>query len=446
MNRPVSQAILLSVLIAIGTSLAACSAHCPTVASEYQRSVAAEARLTAGPVDQEMEALDFGATVRFSLVNRVLEHALSALLSRSVDVAEQISVASGQSFSVRTTGDVAKISLGAHDACDTCLSVQGKLSGTIAVKLPVIGIQNVPLAGSLRVVAPVTLATGKDGQVLVQLDLPKAASLGASALQTQMTQLPPMWRQALERSVSQAIEAKVLSSLRPVTLFSFSVPDLGVSDLKVWPEVLRMDKKQDALFVGLASNLPRPSGGRGLPAEAFLGKGEGVRVDFDAGLLVSVVSALIRDEVVSRTYDSEGRAAADGAYHVVLSRLGFVDGGPDRNMEIGFRAWKLKGGGPCFWVDARAVGFVGVKDDVLQVTLDEVKVVDSSLPGLAVNFANWLAADFLQSGAEVLKKSLSQESISLPSAKLAFSGLSFDVKEPNTLSLGARVEVDSPKP
>ena len=110
------------------------------------------------------------------------------------------------------------------------------------------------------------------------------------------------------------------------------------------------------------------------------------------------------------------------------------------------RAWKLKGSGPCFWVDARAVGFVGVNDDVLQVDLSEVKVVNSSLPGLAVNFANWLAADFLQSGTQVLKKSLSQESISLPSSDLAFRGLTFEMREPNTLSLGAQVNVGSPTP
>src|SRR5690606_30573485 len=94
---------------------------------------------------------------------------------------------------IKTEGQVADLGVYADKSCENCVRLAGRLDGKVAIKLPIIPIQRVPLRGTFSLVAPIVFGPTTADGTEIQLDMAKAAQLGHSSLDADVSQLPPTW-------------------------------------------------------------------------------------------------------------------------------------------------------------------------------------------------------------------------------------------------------------
>jgi hypothetical protein len=80
----------------------------------------------------------------------------------------------------------------------------------------------------------------------------------------------------------------------------------------------------------------------------------------------------------------------------------------------------------CFSFDGRAQGRIALRGRNLEVSLTDVDITESSLPGL-VTASNWMQADFLQGGKRMVRQSLDDQNVAVPGGELDFKGLSLEL-------------------
>lgn len=432
LRTPTAIAAILLVSMNLG-----CSSQCPQVKSDYEQRLSTEATFV-----QRAEATPpthFGVTLKSSVLNRMVELALNDGLGRALDLADTVSLASGQSISVKTDGAPADLAVYADAACDHCLRVAGKLSGDLAVKVPILPIQRVPLKGTFSLVAPIEFARNDAGKSEVRLNLEKMAEIGKSSMDAEIAQLAPTWANVLKAPLSQKLLTAVTSKLGSVTLLQFSGASLGIEGLEVFPTQLKTDAKNGLVYLGFGSNLAAEGT---LQPILDLTADQNAAIAISPAILVPAVQAGLKAAKVPRRYDSDGKQNPTGDYHVTIGS--FASTG-DNASRLGFRLSNMPSDGQCYWVDAEADAKMAIVDNKFVVDIAKVELKDSSLPGVVLAVANWASSGFVGEGKRVLQKSLSDQVITVPGSTSTLAATAFSANA-NAFVLKGKLNVTPTAP
>jgi hypothetical protein len=398
-----------------------CASECTKLTREYKQVVEAEQAFVETPPSGDDLPVHFGVAIRESVLDKVVDRAVNAGLQKALAFSEKISLATGQKLGLETKGEVADLGLFPDDACDECLRIDGRLGGQIRVKLPVLGAQSVPLKGSFSLVAPVQFERAESGRAAVKLDLARAAELGKSHVDPEVTQLPPTWWKVIEGPLGELMLEAATKDLEPVTLFEFDGPDLGVDGLEILPARIVSDARRGVVFAGFSSNLAAPiEAGEGLKPRTDLGKNENFAVAVDSRVFRPLAVAMMQSEKLSRRWTRDGAANPEGQVRVSIRdfELGDATDG-SRPYAMTFRAWNLPEEGKCWWADARASGQLAMaKDTRLDVSIEDAKIEDSSLPGVFQAIANWKSSRLFKESARVVTRTLDEETVEFPGGKV----------------------------
>jgi hypothetical protein len=351
----------------------------------------------------------FGISLRTDLLNTIVAHATTSSLDSALNLTESIKVASGQSISVKTEGKVMDLAVYADKSCENCIRLAGKLDGTLAVKLPALPIQRVPLRGSLALVAPIVFERAENGETQVKLDSSKALEIGKSSVDTEIAQLPPTWANVLRGPLSSLLLKAVAKQVGNITVASFPAPDLGIKGLKTAPALLKTDTKNAVIYLGFTTNLPIESS---LVADTTLPKNKNIGITAHPALLNPLIQAALKTNAIPRRYTDEGKANANGNMHVTVRDFKLD---PSTNaFDMQMRFWNLKDSGQCYWMDTSASGSLQIADNAIKASVKDMAITESSMPGIAVAIANWKTSDIVESGRMAMQKSFSNEVIQIP--------------------------------
>lgn len=413
---------LSSVALLLATSACAplgsgCANNCETVKKDYDAALAAEQAFASAPSDDA--PIHFGIAVRDALLNEVVDRAMRVGLEKALTFSESLSLATGQKIGLSTDGDVADLGLYPDKACEKCLRVDGRLGGNLTVKLPILGSQRVPLAGTFSVVAPIAFGQTDDGRASVQLDLSQAAKLAKSKVTPKVQQLPPTWWKVIEAPLSKRMADAITSDLPNITLFTFKGFDFGIEGLDVKPVSLVSDHSRGVVFAGFTTNLAAE--GAALQPRTDLGKNDDVAVGIDRRLLGAMTMALLNGGKLSRTWTKDGKESSGGPISITAPSVELPEtaDGP-QGYALNFRAWQMPTAGQCWWADTRIGGTVETGDGgELKVAIDEAKIMESSMPGVFKSVANWKASRIISKSSEVVTKTLTPKSVDLAGSSVA---------------------------
>ncbi|MEZ4460639.1 MAG: hypothetical protein R3E66_13105 [bacterium] len=432
LRTPTAIAAILLVSMNLG-----CSSQCPQVKSDYEQRLSTEATFV-----QRAEATPpthFGVTLKSSVLNRMVELALNDGLGRALDLADTVSLASGQSISVKTDGAPADLAVYADAACDHCLRVAGKLSGDLAVKVPILPIQRVPLKGTFSLVAPIEFARNDAGKSEVRLNLEKMAEIGKSSMDAEIAQLAPTWANVLKAPLSQKLLTAVTSKLGSVTLLQFSGASLGIEGLEVFPTQLKTDAKNGLVYLGFGSNLAAEGT---LQPILDLTADQNAAIAISPAILVPAVQAGLKATKVPRRYDSDGKQNPTGDYHVTIGS--FASTG-DNASELWLSAPRTCPRTASVIGSTPADAKMAIVDNKFVVDIAKVELKDSSLPGVVLAVANWASSGFVGEGKRVLQKSLSDQVITVPGSTSTLAATAFSANA-NAFVLKGKLNVTPTAP
>ena len=438
-----------------------CAQQCKQVSSDYQRALTNEGQLTA--VDEAQPTTPtthVGVGVRLNLLSTVAQNLISKQLGQELNFLSKMPLGGGKVVDVAMEGDALNLKFEQDKACPTCFRLGGNLGGTLAVTVPILGKQKIPLGGSLKLVAPIVFETDTQNVITIRFDTQKFADYAQSAIDLQLDGLPSSVATAIRQPLTKKIMTQLSSKLKPVKLFSFKSPDFGIAGMRVMPAEMAFHPKNNAIFIGFNTNLPGLEEAGGLTALTALdfADGENLAVALQPAVLKSAISLLMKDGKIPRRYTTDGKASESGPAHVTLNTVRIVNGRggkgqsqgqpsggkstTNQDLDVGFRAWNLLGAA-CFWFDALVTGDITLKDSNLAVNLRDVKLIKSSAPGivdnLVKNLVNWKTSEFIGKTQELLNTTLSKPNITIPGMGNVQLSLSSLAKDNNTLVLRSGV-------
>lgn len=429
-----------------------CAQQCKQVTADYKQALQKEGEL----VKEEPPATPsthIGLGVRMNLLSTVAQKLMGSQLKDGLKLVTKLPLGQGKVVDVDLNGQTVDLKFEQDGACKTCFRLAGNLGGKIAVDIPYIGKQNIPLAGSLKLVAPIVFETRANNTIAIKFDTPKLANYAQSAVNLQIKNLPSSWATALKQPLAAKIMSHLAKQLKPIDLFSFQSPDFGIKGLKLLPSQLAYHPTKQAIFIGFHTNLPGIPKNEGLTIAQALefGTEENLAMAIHPDIILNAVTLLMKDGKIPRRYTTDGKANESGPAHVTLNSFSFIGAKgatkgttnatdpsakastSNDNVSLGFRAWNLLGAA-CFWFDAMVTGNISLTNRVLEVNLKDIKIVNSSAPGLinnlVKNLVNWKTADFLKKTQQLIKSTLAQPKINIPGAtlNLALSTLKRDSK------------------
>lgn len=410
-------------LMAVGVALLAssCSNTCPQVRTEYETQLKEESTFLAD-VPSADAPVHFGILLRTELLNQLVANALEANLNKALQVTDDLKLPSGQTIGIKTEGQVADLGVYADKSCENCVRLAGRLDGKVAIKLPIIPIQRVPLRGTFSLVAPILFGPTTADGTEIQLDMAKAAQLGHSSLDADVSQLPPTWAKVVRAPLAKTLLNAVSKELGEVKVATVKTPDLGIKGFVSGPATLKTNVNAGLLYLGFTSNLPVEAG---LVPKLELPKSKNFQVSVHPAMVTPLIQAALNSGKISRTYTEGGKANQNGPMHVTVNSFGMSQTETAKNFDMHLRLWNLQESGQCYWADAVTKGSLEVEGDKVSAKIVDAKITESSLPGIALIVANWKTSDVVESGKLALEKSLSKDLLSLPgsSSKLEKAGL-----------------------
>ena len=430
MTKPIGMWTLAAALGCVALVSSGCSSKCAQLKKEYEATTVSVSPFVAKPASGDDLPVHLAVTLRDELLNDVVDRAVRSGLAKALTFADEVSLATGQTIGLTTEGEVADVGLFPDKACDECLRVDGRLGGSVTLKLPVLGEQKVPLTGAFSVVAPVAFGRTDDGRAAVKLDLARAAELGRSQVDPEVTQLPPTWWKLIESPLSNLMVEAITKDLAPVTLFTFEGPDLGIEGLELVPAKLVSDAKRGVVFAGFHTNLNVPEGSE-LEVMTELGKNHDIAVGADIDVLNALTRAMLAAGKLSRTWTKDGEADPQGPIHIGID--GFIGGfrftqatDAGAPYTLDFRAWNLTDGGQCWWADTRASGTLKAGDGgALSLAVDEVELVKTSMAGVFESVARWTTSRLFAESSKVVTKTLDPERLEFPGGRLEIGKTAF---------------------
>ena len=423
-----------------------CNQPCAQVKQDYTQALAREATLLQDLELQQGMPTHIGVGLRYKVLSDVAKKLLGRSLDKGLKINTAVAIGGGKEIKVALDGDALNMGFEPDPSCETCFRMVGDLGGKATVDIPLLGKRTVPLDGSLNLIAPVLLETLENNQVKVKLDLNKVAEHAGTFLQLQLKDLPEATSRLLKQPLTQEVFKRLTANLEPVELFTFSPPELGVPNLRVFPSEFKLIPAQKAIFVGFTTNLPGVAKGQGLTAAqalAFTGD-ENVAVSVQPAILMPAVTALMQDGKIPRRYTLQGQADPEGPTHITLQNLSIGDKVAEvasgEALALGFRAWNMMGG-PCFWFDGVIKGLLSLENGKLKVDLQDVAVTNASAaPELVKTLSNWKSSEFAKSTKTLIERSLTSPSIAIPGGQLILSPNSI-AQDTQTLTLRSKVQI-----
>lgn len=417
------------VVVALGLSwlLAGCNGQCRQVRSSYQQALQQETELSQELPEGDQPA-QFGLAIKTDLLNEIANTALQSTLKSGLQALSKVDVGGGQRVEVRTSGDVVNLKVEASDACEHCFRLGGDLDGAVSLDIPVVGRQRANLDGTLSIVAPLIVERGKNGGGVLKLDLAQAARIGKSSMRARLGNIRSSWARVLQSKLSDILLENLVEDVDAVELVSFDSPDFGIPGLEVYPVELVSDAKSGTIFAGFATNIEGLQSDIGIEPVTDLDDDQNLAIAFNPNLVVHGVSLMMKKDVVPRTYTTDGRPLRGGPAHASISGVRFTKGRVgELPMLLDFRVFNMPQNGICFWFDGRAEGRIALRGKNLEVSLTELDITQSSIPGL-VTATDWMGADFLDGGKRIVKESLDDQNLEVPGGELEFKGLELELK------------------
>jgi hypothetical protein len=403
-----------------------CSGQCRQVRSDYRQALQGETALSQELATGE-EPTQLGVAIKTELLNEVANTALQTTLKSGLAALSKVDVGAGQTIAVKTRGDIVNLQVNASDACEHCFEISGGLDGAASLDIPLVGTKSTRLTGNLSIVAPLLLARGHEGGGVLKLDLSEAARLGKSSLNTRLADLRSSWAQVLRSKLSDILLERLLKGAEPVELVNFEMPNFGIPGLDVFPVQLVTNADAGTIFAGFSTNIAGLSGDQGIEPVTELADDQNLALAFNPNLVVQGVSLMMKTDVVSRTYTTDGEPLRAGPAHASVNAVRFTKGRVgELPMAMDFEVFNMPDSGICFSADGRATGRIALRGRNLEVSLTEVDIVDASIPGL-VTATDWVQADFLQGGKRIVRQSLDEQNVAVPGGKLDFKGLSLEL-------------------
>ena len=427
-------------------SQSGCNQQCAQVKQDYTQALAQEATLLQDLEFQQGMPTHIGVGLRYKVLSDVAKKLLGKSLDQGLKIKTAVAIGGGKEIKVDLDGDALNLGFEPDPSCEACFRVVGDLGGKASVDIPLLGKRTVPLDGSLNLIAPVLLEALEDGKVKVKLDLNKIADHAGTFLQLQLEDLPEATSRLLKQPLTKEVFKRLTANLEPVELFTFSPPELGVPNLRVFPSEIKLIPASKAIFVGFTTNLPGVQPGQGLTAAQALQfpENENVAVSVQPSILMPAVTALMQDGKIPRRYTLQGQADPEGPTHITLQNLAIgekaeaVAGGEP--LALAFRAWNMMGG-PCFWFDGVIKGLLALENGKLKIDLQAVELTNASTaPELVKALSNWKTSEFADSTKTMIERSLTSPSIEIPGGKLILSPNSI-AKDARTLTLRSKVQI-----
>lgn len=415
-------------LLALGLT-SGCSATCPQVQQSYAQALAKESAIEEESPEEKERPVQFGLTLRADLLNNIANTVIQGALKTGLNAVSDIDVGAGQTVGVKTSGDVVNLNIQPSDACEHCFRVSGKLDGAVGLDIPFVGNKRTKLGGSLSVVAPVLLAQGKDGGGVLQFDIASAAKIGKSSLSTTLGDLPGSWSRVLQSKLSTLLLNKLLKDAKPIDLFSFEGPSLGIPGMEILPARLVTDAESGTIYAGFSTNIKGLLGDQSIEAVTALNDDQNLALSFNPNLVVHALSLMMKKDVIPRQYSSDGRPLRGGPAHATISAVNFSKGRVgELPMNVDFSIFNFGDGEAiCYSFAGSAGGRIALRADTLEVSLTDVNITEASIPGLA-SAVEWAQAEFLQGSKTVIRESLNPQNIAIPGGKLAFQGLGLQLE------------------
>jgi hypothetical protein len=448
--------------------------RCDQAEQRYQSELDEEKTELAGEEalpEKSSRPAHFGLTLSNGLLSRLADGVVGPAITGVLELASTVRI-NGQSVNVEADGDVVDLSLAAHDACDHCFEVGVEFGGGIVASIPGIGERRADLRGGGALVAPLILEEGDAKSAAVKLDLGQLARTGASSIDVELGGISEEWRQRLQGPVSRLIERRVSQRLGALTLVEFDGPSFGLEGFELTPVVLESDADAEAVFAGFSANVAalNEESVPGVEPVTELGEGQDIALSFQPRLVVEVLSLLIDTGEVARRYTSDGKASERGGFHVTLDEFGFesadtevgmsgkdvgrgssdagvagADAGTDTEAAPGlpaslaFGVHQFGDSGLCFSTTAQMVGGVAVRDQNLEMSIDDVRLTGSGVPAGVLDLANWTSAQFIDKSRTLVDQSFAGGNVDVPGTSLDVGPLAVGLR-PNTVVLRGKTE------
>lgn len=434
-------ALLLALLFQYG-----CAQQCAQVKSDYGSAISAEATLLKDLKLQQGLPTHIGVGLRYQVLSQVAARFLGTALDKNLDLTTAIPLGGGKNINVQLAGDALNLKFEPDKSCATCFRVVGDLGGDASVTIPLLGTRKIPLNGSLNLIAPLIMEALDDGSVKVKLDLTKLADYADSFLQMDLDGLPEATARLIKQPLTREVLARLSANLKPIDLFSFKAPDLGIASLRIFPSEFKLVPESKALFVGFTTNLPGVAPGQGVSSAQAVqfADNENMAVSLQPAILLPAVSALIQQGTIPRRYTLQGQADPNGNTHLTMKNVSVGESSTKQGAEplsLGFRAWNMAGG-PCFWFDALLTGLIDLQDGKLRVDIQDIQLTDASAaPELVRALASWKKAEFVDRTRTLIERALTAPRIEIPGGALVLAPNSL-AKDARTLTLRSLVKVE----
>ena len=144
--------------------------------SSYQQALSQEGSLAdVDEVKPTTPTTHVGVGIRLSLLSTVAQTLIGQQLGKELSFLSKMPLGGGKVVDVAMEGDALNLKFEQDGACATCFRLGGNLGGTLAVTIPLLGKQNIPLGGTLKLIAPIVFETDTKNVITIRFDTQKFA-------------------------------------------------------------------------------------------------------------------------------------------------------------------------------------------------------------------------------------------------------------------------------
>lgn len=314
------------------------------------------------------------------------------------------------------------------EGCPTCVQYSMDFNAVL------IGADQKPQGagiGSVKFRVPMLLREQGDSATVLVADYSK---LRIQNLWLDAFGLKSAEHEALVGALGQFMQDEIQASYGETELLKLDSWEIGNNDVRLLARKLIVFPEEDTLVLAMQSNLPLPAGG-GLEITGEMPMGVSMVVDFDVGLLASMISRLLAEGEIDRTYDKDGNPDPEGTYGLTFDSL---TGQPNGQLlESQFRVWRIDDG-YCGYAVAQMDLEVDLDPEtgIIELTAGEVAVVAGAGSGAVAADENQLVEDnqavvanFRTGLVDNLGATINYDALGIEGSSIVFETVARDVHE-----------------
>ena len=404
MKKPLLLPLFLLILSPIsGCQLldAANNSSCTEHSSSYQEAVAVEGQLTTALNEEE----EYPMAMVFSqdAVNRLFAAVSDADLP-DITLSE---TPLGVPVTVTIDPQLPLLQLGGDLGCTTCLLTEAGFGLTIdvagaAVSGNGVGRYQFPLSMEIDGYNTSSMMAGLGQSEVLSLDL-------------QISGVSDSIMNIVEPLVADAVTYYIQNDYGDTKLFDVEPWEFGNGDVKLVGRGPHLSPENRTIVIGMRSNLVRAQGGT-IDWQPTLPEGADVGLQFHPELIQSMISRMMNEGHIARSYDSSGSASEAGEQQVTLNQMSAADNGL---LNTSFTLWRTAGGF-CGFADLQAGLGLSISDQKLSFAVDNLQITDSAGAGDLLKYTNeWMGGDYLSDLVNFSELTVNYNELSIPGDKKA---------------------------